>query len=104
MEQYKVSNHLDKKEHKIAVVSKVNKNGTVEIEESTYRPKTYPKPHTKNEYKPKGDIKVFKTNKPYKKKEEKFDIDKWLKQHQNIEAPKRGKKNSLGDKKNKRRH
>lgn len=42
--------------------------------------------------------------KPYKKKEEeKFDVEKWLKQHSNIEYPKRGKKNSLGDKKNKRR-
>lgn len=41
--------------------------------------------------------------KPYKKKEEeKFDVEKWLKQHSNIEYPKRGKKNSLGDKKNKR--
>lgn len=34
---------------------------------------------------------------------EKFDVEKWIKQHQNIETPKRGKKNSLGDKKNKRR-
>lgn len=45
--------------------------------------------------------------KPYKKKEEdeKFDIEKWIKQHSNIEYPKRGKKNSLGEyKKNKRRH
>lgn len=41
----------------------------------------------------------------YKKlEEEKFDVEKWIKQHQNIEVPKRGKKNSLGDKKNKRRH
>ena len=41
----------------------------------------------------------------FKKKieEEKFDVEKWIKQHQNIEIPKRGKKNSLGDKKNKRR-
>ena len=30
--------------------------------------------------------------------------EKWLKQHQNTETPKRGKRNSLGDKKNKRRH
>jgi hypothetical protein len=45
-------------------------------------------------------------NPKFKKKqeEEKFDIEKWLKQHQNVETPKRGKKNSLGDKKNKRRH
>lgn len=43
--------------------------------------------------------------KPFKKKEEeKFDVEKWIKQHQNIEHPSRGKKNSLGDKKNKRRH
>lgn len=39
-----------------------------------------------------------------KQEEEKFDVEKWIKQHQNIEIPKRGKKNSLGDKKNKRRH
>lgn len=39
--------------------------------------------------------------KPFKKKEEekKFDVERWLKQHSNIEYPKRGKKNSLGDKK-----
>lgn len=43
-------------------------------------------------------------NKYVKKEEEKFDVEKWIKQHQNIEIPKRGKKNSLGDKKNKRRH
>ena len=43
-------------------------------------------------------------NKYVKKEEEKFDVEKWIKQHQNIEKPKRGKKNSLGDKKNKRRH
>lgn len=55
----------------------------------------------KKPYKPKKDFK----KKPFKKKEEeKFDVDKWLKQHQNIETSKRGKKNSLGDKKNKRRH
>lgn len=41
---------------------------------------------------------------PYKKKDEKFDVEKWIRQHSNIEYPKRGKKNSLGDKKNKRRH
>lgn len=42
--------------------------------------------------------------KPFKRKEdEPFDVEKWLKQHSNIEYPKRGKKNSLGDKKNKRR-
>lgn len=39
-----------------------------------------------------------------KQEEEKFDVEKWIKQHQNIEQPKRSKKNSLGDKKNKRRH
>ena len=51
----------------------------------------------KKPYKPKKDFK----KKPFNKKdEEKFDVDKWLKQHQNIETPKRGKKNSLGDKKN----
>ena len=55
----------------------------------------------KKTYKPKKDF----NKKPFnKKEEEKIDVDKWLKQHQNIEAPKRGKKNSLGDKKNKRRH
>ena len=42
-------------------------------------------------------------NKYVKKEEEKFDVEKWIKQHQNIEQLKRGKKNSLGDKKNKRR-
>lgn len=55
----------------------------------------------KKPYKPKKDFKKKLFN---KKEEEKFDVDKWLKQHQNIETPKRGKKNSLGDKKNKRRH
>lgn len=48
--------------------------------------------------------KKFNPNFKKKQEEEKFDIEKWLKQHQNVEAPKRGKKNSLGDKKNKRRH
>ena len=43
-------------------------------------------------------------NRYIKKEDEKFDVEKWIKQHQNIEKPKRGKKNSLGDKKNKRRH
>lgn len=43
-------------------------------------------------------------NRYVKKEEEKFDVEKWIKQHQNIEKPKRGKKNSLGDKKNKRRY
>ena len=43
-------------------------------------------------------------NKYVKKEEEKFDVEKWIKQHQNIELPKRSKKNSLGDKKNKRRY
>ena len=38
-------------------------------------------------------------NKDIKKEEEKFDVEKWIKQHQNIELPKRSKKNSLGDKK-----
>lgn len=43
--------------------------------------------------------------KPFKKKEEeKFDVEKWIKQHQNVEYPKRGRKNSLGDyKKGKRK-
>ena len=39
-----------------------------------------------------------------KQEEEKFDVEKWIKQHNNIEYPKRSKANSLGDKKNKRRH
>jgi hypothetical protein len=52
----------------------------------------------------KGEITLYNKNKPYKKKEEKFDVEKWIKQHQNIEYPKRGKKNTLEDKKNKRRH
>ena len=43
-------------------------------------------------------------SKDIKKEEEKFDVEKWIKQHQNIELPKRSKKNSLGDKKNKRRY
>ena len=42
-------------------------------------------------------------NKYVKKEEEKFDVEKWIKQHQNIEKPKRGKKNSLGDKKKEKR-
>jgi len=43
---------------------------------------------------------------PYRPREEEkhFDVEKWIKQHQNIEYPKRSKANSLGDKKNKRRH
>lgn len=52
------------------------------------------------EYKPR---KKFKPRNNQPKKDEKFDVEKWLKQHSNIEYPKRGKKNSLGDKKNKRR-
>ena len=52
------------------------------------------------------EFKPKKFNPKFKKKqeEEKFDVEKWLKQHQNMETPRRGKKNSLGDKKNKRRH
>lgn len=51
-------------------------------------------------------FKPKKFNPKFKKKQEdeKFDVEKWLKQHQNMETPRRGKKNSLGDKKNKRRH
>lgn len=43
--------------------------------------------------------------KPFKRKEEeKFDVEKWIKQHSNIEYPKRGRKNSLGEyKKGKRK-
>ncbi len=42
---------------------------------------------------------------PFKKKDEPFNVERWIKQHQNIEYPKRGKKNRLGeDKKNKRKH
>lgn len=48
--------------------------------------------------------------KPYKKgykkdwkpKEEKFDIEKWIKQHQNVEYPKRGKKNTIDKDRRKR--
>lgn len=44
--------------------------------------------------------------KPYKKcwkpKEEKFDVEKWIKQHQNIEYPKRGKKNTIDKDRRKR--
>lgn len=47
--------------------------------------------------------KKFNPNFKKKQEDEKFDVEKWLKQHQNIEAPRRSKKNSLGDKKNKRR-
>lgn len=47
--------------------------------------------------------KKFNSNFKKKQEEEKFDVEKWLKQHQNMETPRRGKKNSLGDKKNKRR-
>ena len=44
----------------------------------------------KKPYKPKKDFK----KKPFnKKEEEKFDVDKWLKQHQNIETAKQRKKN-----------
>ena len=56
------------------------------------------------EKKPYYKKKKFNPNFKKKQKEEKFDVEKWLKQHQNIETPGRGKKNSLGDKKNKRRH
>ena len=44
--------------------------------------------------------------KPFKKKEEekKFDVERWLKQHSNIEKTKRGKNYSKKKKKNKRRH
>ena len=46
-----------------------------------------------------------KLNPNFKKKQEdeKFDVEKWIKQHSNIEYPRRSKANSLGDKKNKRR-
>lgn len=47
--------------------------------------------------------KKFNPNFKKKQEDEKFDVEKWLKQHQNIETPRRSKKNSLGDKKNKRR-
>lgn len=53
--------------------------------------------------KPNG--KIYK-KKPYyqKKKEEPFDVGKWIKQNQNTERPRRGRKNSLGDyKKGKRK-
>lgn len=55
-----------------------------------YNRKTYKKPYKKTTY--------------HKKEQEKFDVEKWLKRNSNIEYPKRGKKNSLGDKKNKRRY
>ena len=49
----------------------------------------------------------FKKKKPNpgfkKKEEEKFDVEKWLKQHPGPEPLRRGKKNTL-DKKNKRGH
>ena len=50
----------------------------------------------------------FKKKKPFRKEfkkreEEKFDVEKWLKQHPGPEPLKRGKKNTL-DKKNKRGH
>ena len=48
--------------------------------------------------------KKYNPNIKKKKQEEKFDVEKWIKQHSNIEYPKRSKANSLGDKKNKRRH
>ena len=48
--------------------------------------------------------KKFNPNFKKRQEDEKFDVEKWLKQHQNIETSRRGKKNSLGDKKNKRRH
>ena len=48
----------------------------------------YKKPFKKTDYK---QLK----NKP--KIEEKFDVEKWLKQHQNIEYPKRSKRNTIED-------
>lgn len=50
-----------------------------------------------------GNKKYKKPFKPHKDVMSAEDIDRWLKQHSNLEKPRRGKKNSLGDKK-KRRH
>lgn len=54
--------------------------------------------------KPYHKKKQYNPNFKKKQEDEKFDVGKWLKQHSNIEYPKRGKANSLGDKKNKRGH
>jgi hypothetical protein len=56
------------------------------------------------ERKPYNKKKQYNPNYKKKKEEEKFDVEKWLKQHSNIEYPKRGKKNTLEDKKRKRGH
>ena len=47
--------------------------------------------------------KPFDKRKPFKPKEEKFDIEKWIKKNLTAEQPKRGRRNSLEGKKNKRR-
>lgn len=54
--------------------------------------------------KPYNKKKKYDLNFKKKKEEEKFDVEKWIKQHSNIEYPKRGKKNTLKDKKRKRGH
>ena len=62
------------------------------------------------ELKSKPKINAEDNKKPYKKpykkptqpKEEKFDVEKWLRQHKNVEYPKRGKKNTLDKDRRKR--
>lgn len=62
--------------------------------------KIYIKKDEEQGYKKKPYKKGYK--KDWKPKEEKFDIEKWIKQHQNIEYPKRGKKNTLDSGRRKR--
>lgn len=51
--------------------------------------------------KPYNKKKKYDPNFKKKKEEEKFDVEKWIKQHSNIEYPKRSKANSLGEYKKK---
>lgn len=52
--------------------------------------------------KPKFGDKKKPCKKGWKPKEEKFDVEKWIRQHQNIEYPKRGKKNTVDKDRRKR--
>ena len=51
--------------------------------------------------KPYNKKKKYDSNFKKKKQEEKFDVEKWIKQHSNIEYPKRSKANSLEEYKKK---
>ncbi len=61
----------------------------------------YKKPYNKDYKKPYGKKTDYKQLKNKPKVEEKFDVEKWLKKNQNIEYPKRSKKNTID---NKRKH